>query len=320
VDCTPFSEFSFIDFIKSQAKNGWIKDSLGIGDDCAIIPYTDTLDLLVSTDAFVQDVHFLLDKASALDIGFKAAAVNLSDIAAMGGDPLALFLTLSFPKNTEKKWLDEFIKGILSFNVPLMGGDTTASKEGIFISLTVLGTIKKGGSKLRRSGKAGDIICTTATLGNSGLGFEHLKENISSPFIVHHLRPTPHLKEGKFLAQFTETHAMMDLSDGLAIDLFHICQESKVSAQIDLDNLPIEQGLKGKKHPFSYALESGEDYCLLATIDKQAFNEINIQFEKEFNHPLYQVGHLIEGSGTVEYFLNGKKHPVQYRGFDHFSY
>lgn len=314
-----FSEFSFIEYIAKHAKTVKGKSSIGIGDDCAVLPYNTTHDLLVTTDALAEDVHFLLNKASAYDIGYKSIAVNLSDIAAMGGEPLALFLSLSFPKSLSKKWLEEFMEGVFSFNIPLMGGDTTSSKSQIFISVTALGTIKKGHVKLRDMGKKGDILCTTGTLGGSGLGLEKLLEGKKSLFINQHLRPTPHIEEGKFLAHFKSVHAMMDISDGLASDLKHICNKSQLSAKIHLDKLPLPKGLKGQKSSYSYALESGEDYCLLVSIAPNAFESINEQFNHKFGRPLYSIGQLTEGNTEITYYLNNERQPLNYSGYDHFT-
>jgi thiamine-monophosphate kinase len=319
VNISFFTEFSFIDFIKKNAPTLEGTEIVGIGDDCAVLPYNNTHQLIVTTDSLVENVHFLKNKVSAFDIGYKSIAVNLSDIAAMGGNPLAIFLSLSYPANLKKQWLEEFMQGVFSLNIPLMGGDTTSSESDIFISVTALGTIKKGKAKLRSMGKNGDILCTTGYLGASGLGLEKLLENKKSIFINDHLRPRAHLEEGHFLARFKDVHAMMDISDGLASDLKHICRQSNLSASIDIDKLPIPKGMRGKKSPISYALESGEDYCLLLSMSSHSFKKISSSFEKKFGRPLYPIGTLLEGKGEIEYFKDNNKQDIQFYGYEHFK-
>ena len=171
-------EFEFIDSIR---KHFAVPDGFtGIGDDCAIIPRGDGLETLVTKDMLVEDVHFLLDRISAYDLGWKSAAVNISDIAAMGGTPVASFLSLALPSAliADGPWLNEFIRGYRDlssrFSCPLLGGDTTSSPDGLCIDVTVLGSAPAGHSVKRSGALDGDLVCVSGFLGDSGAGLKLL--------------------------------------------------------------------------------------------------------------------------------------------------
>ena len=280
---------------------------LGIGDDCAVIPQRAGMDTLVTTDLLIEDRHFLLSDISPEQLGWKSAAVNISDIAAMGGRPVATFLSIALPKclplrqevhpvdqspdhryreglfrlpdGGEKsspvedgcadsegggveKWVDRFIDGYKAmcdkFGVPLLGGDTSASPDKLFINVTVLGECPHGKALRRSSARPGDLICVTGTLGDSAAGLrlvlersaaslrpvpersaghsephschsERSEESPSSPertLIRRHYCPMPRVAEGQALAAVPGVHAMMDISDGIASDLRHILKAS----------------------------------------------------------------------------------------------
>ena len=171
-------EFEFIDSIRKQfsVPEGFT----GIGDDCAIIPRGDGLETLVTKDMLVEDVHFLLDRISAYDLGWKSAAVNISDIAAMGGTPVASFLSLALPSAliADGLWLNEFIRGYrdlsIRFSCPLLGGDTTSSPDGLCIDVTVLGSAPAGHSVKRSGALDGDLVCVSGFIGDSGAGLKLL--------------------------------------------------------------------------------------------------------------------------------------------------
>lgn len=171
-------EFEFIDSIRKQFS---VPDGFtGIGDDCAIIPRGDGLETLVTKDMLVEGVHFLLDRISAYDLGWKSAAVNISDIAAMGGTPVASFLSLALPSAliADGPWLNEFIRGYRDlstrFSCPLLGGDTTSSPDGLCIDVTVLGSAPAGHSVKRSGALDGDLVCVSGYLGDSGAGLKLL--------------------------------------------------------------------------------------------------------------------------------------------------
>ncbi|MEG2755268.1 MAG: thiamine-phosphate kinase, partial [Mucinivorans sp.] len=165
-----YTEFSLIEHIKNSFASIVPHGVCGIGDDCAVEPLDEKNSLITTTDMLVEDVHFLRSKISAFSLGRKAVAVNLSDVAAMGGHPKTLFLSLALPQNTDPIWLDDFILGMRSWGVPLLGGDTTKSLNSLIINIVVQGIVPTTNLKLRSGAKVGDTIFVSDTLGKSAAG------------------------------------------------------------------------------------------------------------------------------------------------------
>lgn len=272
-------EFELIERIKTVF--GLPQGLTGIGDDCAVIPQAYGLDTIVTTDLLVEGVHFLMEDALPEDIGWKSAAVNLSDIAAMGGKPVATFLSLAIPDSVDESWMARFIDGYKQisdiFEVPLAGGDTTSSRTGMSICVTVLGQLPSGKAKLRNSAGAGDQICVSGFLGDSAAGLKvilekHERSKDAAALVRKHYRPMPRISEGQILLACDGVHAMMDISDGIASDLPHILDASGKGAVIDAGRLPISPELSrlaAEKGWDAYRLAAcgGEDYELLFTKD-----------------------------------------------------
>lgn len=272
---------------------GWIKEQfevpegiLGIGDDCAVIPQRDGLETLVTTDMLVDGIHFLMEDIDPYSLGWKSAAVNLSDIAGMGGKPVGTFLSTALPKSIPDGFTEEFIRGYKDisdrFNCPLLGGDTTASKDRLCISVTVLGSCGAGQSLKRSGARTGDLVCVTGTLGDSAAGLKLVLERQSNGCGSHeapdterilvdrHYRPMPRVAEGQKLAATTGIGACMDISDGIGSDLRHILEASGVSASVDVRSLPLSAELRDLCARRGWdaaelALDGGEDYELLFT-------------------------------------------------------
>lgn len=292
------------------------KNTLGIGDDCAVIPQREDESLLITTDLLVEGIHFLKDKITAKDLGHKSLAVNLSDIAAMGGIPEATFLSIALPKETELEWIDSFFEGYRELSeeahAPLMGGDTTKSPDKIVINVAVLGKAKNNEIKYRSTAKSGDIIAISGLTGESAGGLEALLNDYPHSEIVDYLigkhnRPKPHLDEGRFLSQYAAVHAMMDISDGIDSDLRHILKRSGVSAKIYLNKLPKSKELleASKLYSLDYIraiLAGGEDYVLLITIDKNEFESIANSFRNQFGKELYPIGEIVKGEQKLHYY------------------
>lgn len=284
-------EFGLIDRIRKMTSvpdPSWV----GIGDDCAVIPLSPETggapasDLLVSTDMLVEGTHFLMEDISPRQLGWKSAAVNISDIAAMGGKPIATFLSLALPKTLPEQWMQEFMEGYNGisekFGAALLGGDTTCSPDRICINVTVLGTCPRGKAKLRSAARPGDLVCVTGTLGDSAAGLRLIlggQKGAAPRLMDRHYTPTPRVEEGLALSCLPGVHAMMDISDGVGSDLRHILDESGVGARIDTGKLPISkelQALCSEKgwDPKELALSGGEDYELLFTMDPQETPDI----------------------------------------------
>lgn len=313
-------EFSLIDFISTHFKAP--KGMVGIGDDCAIIPDFGE-DTLVSTDMLLEGIHFLRDKATPEDIGWKAAAVNLSDIAAMGGIPVATFLSIALPKDAQGEWAERFIEGYAAisnlYGVPLLGGDTTSSLRDIAINVGVKGRCDHGKALGRCGAKVGESIFVTGPLGDSGAGLKALLGNLSRNadidyLIEKHHRPTPRIAEGQKLLATGKVGAMMDISDGLASDLGHILRASGVGATIDLKALPLSPQLlrvcrQNRWRAADLAASAGEDYELLLTAPSEIVADVDF--------PLYPIGTITEGEGIV-WTRAGKPARFKKRGFSHF--
>lgn len=323
-------EEQFIQYLKEQFPSP--SPVKGIGDDCAVIPSGDGTSLLVSTDALVEGVHFLKEKISPKDLGFKTVAVNVSDIAAMGGEPAGAFLTIAIPKNTQQNWLKDLIGGIKEgcekYNLPLLGGDTVGSKRDLFLNLALVGTAKQNQIKYRDGAKANDLICVTGDLGNSAAGLQVILDNQTDPFfqpfVQAHYRPYIYLKEGQWLASQKEVHCMMDLSDGLDADLKKLLKASSCGATIEISQLPVSElftqaVIKCKWDPFKFAVSGGEDYVLLFTIDKEFFEEIAEAYQSQFLNPLYVIGEITEENNQLVYTYQGKPYPIKTSPFEHFQ-
>lgn len=237
----------------------------GIGDDCAILQLQPGLQLLVTTDLCVEDTHFRREWHSARSVGHRCLARGLSDIAAMGGEPVASFLSLAVPPALSQKWMDEFLRGFLRlarrFKVPLAGGDSSSAPK-ITADIVLLGAAPAGEALLRSSARPGDHIYVTGDLGSSAAILKLFRARKKAPAGAarKHFYPVPRIEIGRWLRGKELASAMIDVSDGLSVDLAHVCQESGVSAVVESDAVPIAKGAT-----LDLALHGGEDYELLFT-------------------------------------------------------
>ena len=313
-------EFGFIEYIKEHF--GVSEGVVGIGDDCAIMPCGED-ELIYSTDMLMEGVHFLRDSATPEDIGWKSLAVNLSDIAAMGGMPEATFLSIALPKDAQGEWAERFIAGYAElsdqFGVQLLGGDTTSSLRDIAINVGVLGRAPRGKSVRRSGANIGDSIYVTGPLGNSAGGLHAiLNGGERTPEIVSligsHIKPMPRLAEGAALMRTGLVGAMMDISDGIASDLRHILKASNVGAQVALDKLPISSYIKSicriyGLNEYTLATGGGEDYELLFTAPDG--------IERFLDFPVYKIGEIVPGD-SLTWTMNGTVVEFNSKGYNHF--
>lgn len=316
----------FIDLIKENVH--------GIGDDCAVIPQNDSESLLITTDLLIEDIHFLRQKITPRELGHKSFAVNLSDIAAMGGTPTAAFLSIALPTDIDVEWLDDFFTGLHELSrqtsTPLLGGDTTKSANGIIINIAILGTAENDKIKYRSTAKPGDVLCVTDVLGDSGGGLNIILNDLeekSGPDISHliqaHHLPRPHLAEGHWLAARPDVHAMLDVSDGIDSDITRILEESHVGARVNIEAIPMSDSLLQISQDYQWnaveiAATGGEDYCLLCTVEAEAYQRIQADFRKEFGRPFYNIGEITSGQ-QLEYFQHDQKIDFAKHGWDHFK-
>lgn len=311
------TEFGFIDKICARFAELPLNGFEGIGNDCAVLPVADGDALLFTADLLNEGVHFLRRATSARELGGKALAVNLSDIAAMGGRPVATLLSLALPPDAGETWAEEFMEGYRAlserYGVALVGGDTTRSGQGITINVTAIGRAPLSCIKRRSAARPGDVLFTTGALGASGAGLRDLLAGrLDTPAAVEHRNPRPQVEEGLWLGMRREVHAMMDLSDGLASDLRHILDRSGVGAEVLLERIPVAEG-----SDLQTAACGGEDYKLLLTADAEGAGRLADEFLKRFGSPLYPLGRITDTRELV-WLQNGNPVPLDWHGFTHY--
>ena len=291
-----YGEFDFIGDIREMFAKVPKRGFEGIGDDCAVLPMGDEA-LLFTSDMLNEGVHFLTDKSTAFQIGYKALMVNISDVAAMGATPVATLLSLALPEERFGEWSHSFMKGYYEaskkYGVKLVGGDTTKSDSGVCISVTAIGRAPKANIKRRSKAKVGDVVMVTGELGASSAGLRDVLEGkLRTRNAKIHLMPEAQVLEGEWLGKQEAVHAMCDISDGVASDLQHILDESKKSAIVSA--LPVAKGAE-----WSDAFGGGEDYKLLITVDKSQADDLAKRFERKFGAPLYNIGRITKPNCDV---------------------
>jgi thiamine-monophosphate kinase len=265
----PKSELNLISSIRRLARRGSSAVRVGIGDDCAVLRVPSGHETLVTTDFSLEGVHFRRDWHPAESVGHRCLARGLSDIAAMGGDPLAAFLSLALPADLAQDWVDGFLRGLLRLaakhKVPLSGGDIAESPTGVCADIVVLGSAPSGKALLRSGARPGDVIYVTGQLGASAAVVHRLldgqKISPKSKDAAPHFWPEPRLAVGRALRGLAT--AAIDISDGLSTDLTHLCEESGVGALVREYSIP--RGVSFQGSSLHYALHGGEDYELLFT-------------------------------------------------------
>lgn len=291
----------------------------GVGDDCAVLEYTKDRYLLVTVDMMVENSHFSLAWQSPYQVGKKLVEVNVSDIISMGGSPRYAFISLALTGETQVEQTDELYRGIYDsagrHGVALIGGDTTRGRE-LVLNLAVLGDVEKEHLRLRGHASPGELLCVTGTLGKSEAGLQLLLQK-KSGYTAGYLEPVSRLEwEGKAIARCAR--AMIDVSDGLASEVGHICEESGTGARIDCEKIPlsgdtIEAARIVGGDPYRYALNGGEDFELVFSIAKEDIARLR----REFND-FTVVGEILKKEEGVRLVRDGKELDLA-GGFDHFA-
>src|SRR5579862_429726 len=311
----PLKEQQLIAQIRRQAPR--LRGGLGIGDDCAVLRLPPGEEALLTTDFTLEDRHFRRDWHPPDAVGHRCLARGLSDIAAMGGTPRAVFLSMAVPAELPQAWVDRFVAGLLKlarrYSVPLAGGDTAESPAGILADIVVLGSVPKGKAILRSGARPGDLIYVTGNLGAAAADLERLRlgETLRARSHRKHFYPEPRVAIGQFLRERRLASAMIDISDGLSTDLSHLCEESRVGAAIQADAIPAalpgEDGLQ-------LALHGGDEYELLFTAP--ADRPIPKQVAKV---AITRIGEITRGRKMKLTLSDGKTEPLAARGWEHFS-
>ena len=320
-------EFGLIERIRRATPKGR-GVRIGIGDDAAWVECRNR-SILVTSDLLIEGIHFNLKWTSLYGLGYKTLAVNLSDVAAMGGTPAYLVLSLGIPVDFKTEDVEEFYRGIRSLasrsGVALVGGDTSASRR-FFISACLFGHCPHK-PIMRAGGKVGDDLYVTGTLGDSALGLKFLKKKGARAtkeqvyLISRHRFPSARLKAGITLAREKLARAMIDVSDGLLQDLGHLCKASGIGAVVREDALPLSRAYRmhaGKKGPL-YALTGGEDYELLFCMRPRDRSRLE-RFKKRLGVPIARIGKCVSRSEGIK-IINRKDErlSIPVTGYDHFK-
>lgn len=335
-EISTLGEFGLIDRLTGnlELRNG--STVVGVGDDAAILHFPSDRDILVTTDLLLENVHFDLTYVPLKHLGYKAAVVNISDICAMNGTPRQITVSLGISQRFTVEHIEELYSGIRlacqRYGVDIVGGDTTASHQGLVISITCIGDVEKGRAVRRSTAKDTDVICVSGDLGASYMGLQLLeREKIASAgnagftpdfsgreyLIERQLKPEPRYDIVKLLAENSITPtAMMDVSDGLSSELIHICKDSHVGCRVYHDRIPIDYQTVAMAeelgmNPVTAALNGGEDYELLFTVPLAQHEAVSkLQGIKV-------IGYICkEDLGTDIVLSDGQEIPLKAQGFN----
>ncbi|MEM7008459.1 MAG: thiamine-phosphate kinase [Thermodesulfobacteriota bacterium] len=323
-------ELSALNTIEERFNKASRDVKLGIGDDAAAVKFDKDMLVLTTTDAQVEDVHFIKSLINPSELARKAVAVSVSDIAAMGGIPKFILASVGFSPDENEQYLDQLISGFKNaedeFGVRLIGGNLSSS-EKLFLDITVLGQVEPE-SMVRRSGaRPGDLIYVSGNLGDSALGLKVLSDDQApkqtQKLIDRHLHPNPRLSLGRELVENVIPASMIDVSDGLLLDLERITLIQELGARIDIEKIPrsqeyIENVDKYCDDKYEMALSGGEDYELLFTCDESRRMDIQ-NISENLNIQITEIGTVTESTSIDLISSSGEYKTLNKRGFVHFN-
>ena len=315
-------EFALIDKLTQHSINDFTYVKVGVGDDCAVYDTPHDVDQLVSTDMMVEGVHFSESTTSPFDVGYRLGAANISDIAAMGGTPRHMVVSIAVPKSQDTSYVEEVYKGLHSicvdYDVNIIGGDTVSTEGPFVISATVFGDVPKHQSVLRSGAQDGDAVFITNYLGLSYVGLQSLlegsKEYPVSQFV--HQRPIPHVECG-IIARDLGATSMNDISDGLSSELNEIAKASQVTIYIDESSLPMHPEVQAyceskDMSPYFPMWTGGEDFQLVGTIPAEKADGLP-------RDTFAIIGHVKAGKAQVLVERDGQWMTVEPKGYNHLS-
>ncbi len=304
----------------------------GLGDDAAVWQPSRSHRSVMSTDVSVEGVHFRRDFSSAQDIGFRVLAVSLSDLAAMGAKPVLATIAVTLPGDVTNDWLLTAYEGMVELarrtGTPLVGGDLSRG-AALSFAVTVVGEVSPQRLALRSGARPRDVLAVTGALGRSQAGLALLQNpklghglavDLANDALLAYRRPEPRLAYAKFLAASKHLHAMLDLSDGLSLDLQRLTQASACGAT--LTKIPIAASTQAiataaKADALAWARDAGEDYELLCSIDRRAFPYLAHRFEQHFSAVLHPIGYCTPSKELVQ-LIDDTPQPLIAAGWDHF--
>jgi thiamine-monophosphate kinase len=334
MDIGGLGEFSLIAGIRHRMEGKYPPEvALGIGDDCAVLHPQAGMEWVITTDTQVEDVHFRRAWLTPYQIGWRAMAVNLSDIAAMGAQPFGALAALALPVATEAVVFDQLLDGLCDLGLrcqcPLIGGNLARDPTHLSLTLTVLGRVPRGESVLRGGASAGDEIWVSGQLGGAAAGlrlFEHalpVADPVCTALRRRYTQPQPRVREAIFLRASGCLTSMIDLSDGLAGDLGHLCEESGVGAQIVAAALPLQAGVREvavamEEDPIELALRGGEDFELCCTARPGTLSPLLDAFRAQFGVEFTRVGTMTAAPAIQLVHSDGSQALLSPQAFDHF--
>jgi thiamine-monophosphate kinase len=326
-------EFGLIDRIRARRATHGEDVVLGIGDDCAVLRRGAVLEVL-TTDCLVEGSHYEHTWLSMVDIGWKALAVNVSDIAAIGGIPKHALVTLLLPDDFTTKQIDEIYDGIEACGketgVVVVGGDIARTEGPFVISVTLAGVCERDELVLRSGARSGDTVVVTGTLGDASVGLRHLKERAEGQereaikaALERFRRPIPRLKESRVIVKELQPTAMIDISDGLLSDLWHILEASNVGALLESSDIPVGEGVVdffggNKEEALSQAMAGGEDYELLFTLGSRGEDRL-AEVSDKAGVRLTPIGKITSKGAGMKLAEGDRETDIGRRGFDHFK-
>lgn len=305
-------EWKLIEWIRSRTRLDPTAVPIGPGDDMALVSLGGDSQCLLTIDSLLEGTHFDLAKATPRQVGYKAMAVSLSDVAAMAAKPVCALAWVGLPEDRDMAFAEQLSLGMSDaaeqFACPIVGGDITSWKNPMSVGTSIVAR-PAGVRPVRRNGaKPGDLLFVTGDLGGSVLG--------------RHLTFTPRVAEARQLAAIATLHAMIDLSDGLSTDLSHICRESGVAAEIQADAIPISEDARrlaaqDGKTPLEHALNDGEDFELLLSVEPVDAQDL-LKANPLGNVRLTHIGKIVEGSGVALVAADGSRAAIAPGGYEHF--
>lgn len=326
-------EFGLIGRIRTllEEKSGNIV--VGFGDDAAVIRPKPGWLTILTTDAMVEGTHFNLSYTPLESIGWKALAINVSDVAAMGGLPRAGVISLAIPAGWKVEDVESFYRGMKrcarEYGCIMVGGDTVRTREKMFVSVTVIGEVEEECVVKRSTAIPGDVICVTGVLGGSSVGLEVLlsgKNRHDFPQSVDHfIEPRIRLSEARQLVRDPGVSAMIDISDGLSSDIGHLCAESGLGCVIYEEKIPVsmetKRWLDQKKQdrPMNFVLGSGEEYELLFTLNRTVYEKWMSGVKNQSGFPVTCIGEMVQSSEQILVNQSGERVAIASKGWDHFK-
>ncbi len=327
-------EFRLINLLCGQIPPPSDKVIRGIGDDTAVLTNDDKMLVLMTTDMLVEDIHFSFRHSPFKSVGWKALAVNVSDIAAMGGLPTGATVSIGIPPHLEVSQVEELYFGLSQcareYGTDIVGGDTVKSPRGLVINVTLLGRVEPDRVIYRSGARPGDIIMVTGPLGNSAAGLYILTHDLpqddpdlTGEVIKAHLYPRARVKEGRVLSETGYVTSMNDISDGLASEVLEICEASAVGCELDAKSVPYSKAVaeissRAGVTPLQWALNGGEDFELVFTVKPQGADKVMAALEEAGASPSV-VGRIMAREHGYSLREDDRKSVLRPAGYDHFK-